>query len=93
VPRFFDVEELPGDVERRYNAVGELVTVSEAVVKVKVDGEEILISVAEGNGPVNALDLALRKDLGRYQSIIGSSNWSTSRCVSSTAAPARSRAC
>jgi 2-isopropylmalate synthase len=26
-----------------------------------------MISVAEGNGPVNALDLALRKDLGKYQ--------------------------
>ena len=25
------------------------------------------MSVAEGNGPVNALDLALRKDLGKYQ--------------------------
>jgi 2-isopropylmalate synthase len=40
-----------------------------AVVKVKVDGET-LISAAEGNGPVNALDLALRKDLGKYQSYI-----------------------
>jgi 2-isopropylmalate synthase len=29
-----------------------------------------LISAAEGNGPVNALDLALRKDLGKYQSYI-----------------------
>jgi 2-isopropylmalate synthase len=39
-------------------------------VKVKV-GEEVLISVAESAlGPVNALDLALRKDLGRYQSLI-----------------------
>ena len=38
-------------------------------VKVKVDGET-LISAAEGNGPVNALDLALRKDLGKYQSYI-----------------------
>ena len=28
---------------------------------------EPLWSVAEGNGPVNALDRALRKDLGRYQ--------------------------
>jgi 2-isopropylmalate synthase len=36
---------------------------------VKVDGEH-LISAAEGNGPVNALDLALRKDLGKYQSYI-----------------------
>jgi 2-isopropylmalate synthase len=40
-----------------------------AVVKVKV-GEESLISAAEGNGPVNALDLALRKDLGKYQGYI-----------------------
>jgi 2-isopropylmalate synthase len=38
-------------------------------VKVKV-GDEVLISAAEGNGPVNALDLALRKDLGKYQSFI-----------------------
>ncbi len=43
-----------------------LKTVSEAVVKVEVDGE-MHMSVAEGHGPVNALDIALRKDLGRYQ--------------------------
>jgi len=30
----------------------------------------VMISAAEGNGPVNALDLALRKDLGRYQRYI-----------------------
>ena len=29
-----------------------------------------MISAAEGNGPVNALDLALRKDLGKYQRYI-----------------------
>jgi 2-isopropylmalate synthase len=28
------------------------------------------MSVAEGNGPVNALDQALRKDLGKYQDTI-----------------------
>ena len=56
-------------VERRYNAIGELVSVSEAIVKVRV-GEERLISAAEGNGPVNALDVALRKDLGKYQDLI-----------------------
>ena len=28
------------------------------------------MSAGEGNGPVNALDNALRKDLGRYQSFI-----------------------
>ena len=42
---------------------------SEAIVKVRVDGTT-LISAAEGNGPVNALDLALRKDLGKYQRFI-----------------------
>jgi 2-isopropylmalate synthase len=46
------------------------VTFSEATVKLKV-GEDVLISAAEGTGPVNALDLALRKDLGRYQALIG----------------------
>jgi 2-isopropylmalate synthase len=69
VPRYFDVEKFDVNVEQRINAKGERVTVSMAVVKVKV-GNEALISAAEGNGPVNALDLALRKDLGKYQSYI-----------------------
>jgi 2-isopropylmalate synthase len=69
VPRYFDVEKFDVNVEQRINAKGERVTVSMAVVKVKV-GDEALISAAEGNGPVNALDLALRKDLGKYQSYI-----------------------
>jgi 2-isopropylmalate synthase len=53
-------------VERRHNALGDLVTVSEATVKVKV-GDQVVFSAAEGNGPVNALDGALRKDLGAFQ--------------------------
>ena len=69
VPAFFDVERFSVNVERRFNAVGELVTASEAIVKVRV-GDEVLISAAEGNGPVNALDVALRKDLGKYQDLI-----------------------
>jgi 2-isopropylmalate synthase len=69
VPHYFDVEKFDVNVEQRNNAKGERVTVSQAVVKIKVGGEE-LISVAEGIGPVNALDLALRKDLGEYQSYI-----------------------
>ena len=56
-------------VEHRHNAKGELVTVSEAVVKVAIDGETY-INAGEGNGPVNALDVALRKDLGKYQCFI-----------------------
>ncbi|XSG81136.1 MAG: citramalate synthase [Methyloligella sp. ZOD6] len=69
VPHFFDVESFRVMVERRHNALGELVTVSEATVKVRVDGE-VIASVGEGTGPVHALDNALRKDLGRYQSLI-----------------------
>jgi 2-isopropylmalate synthase len=69
VPHYFDVERFDVSVVQRINAKGETVTVSQAVVKVKV-GDDLLISVAEGNGPVNALDLALRKDLGKYQSFI-----------------------
>jgi 2-isopropylmalate synthase len=66
VPEYFTVEQFDVTVEQRYNALGHRVTVAMAVVKVKVDGET-LISAAEGNGPVNALDVALRKDLGKYQ--------------------------
>lgn len=69
VPSFFDVESFRVMVERRFNAIGELLTVSEAVVKISIDGETRM-SVAEGNGPINALDMALRKDLGKYQSAI-----------------------
>ena len=69
VPNYFDVEKFDVNIEQRDNAVGQRVTVSLAVVKVRVDGET-LISAAEGIGPVNALDLALRKDLGKYQGYI-----------------------
>jgi 2-isopropylmalate synthase len=65
VPDYFDVQAYRVLVERRFNARGEQITVSEATVKVTVDGAAIH-SVGEGNGPVDALDDALRKDLGRY---------------------------
>lgn len=69
VPEFFFVERFKVEVERRWNAKGDLVTFTEATVKLKVGGET-LISAAEGSGPVHALDQALRKDLGKYQSMI-----------------------
>ncbi len=69
VPDYFDVTQFDINVEQRENALGQRVTVTMAVVKVKV-GNENMISAAEGNGPVNALDLALRKDLGKYQKFI-----------------------
>ena len=48
-------------VERRNGAEAR----AEASVKVEVDGE-VLHTAADGNGPVNALDLALRKALGAF---------------------------
>jgi 2-isopropylmalate synthase len=69
LPSYFTVENYRTSVERRHNAQGEEITVTEAVVKIRVE-DELLMSVAEGNGPVNALDLAMRKDLGKYSSRI-----------------------
>ena len=63
VPEYFRVERFRVMVERRFNARAELVTVSEATVKMFAGGEEHL-TVGEGNGPVNALDQALRQALG-----------------------------
>jgi 2-isopropylmalate synthase len=48
-------------VERRNGAAPR----AEASVKVEVDGE-VLHTAADGNGPVNALDLALRKALAAF---------------------------
>jgi 2-isopropylmalate synthase len=62
VPVYFELQRFSVTDERRFNARGELVTESEASVKVKVAGE-VRHTVADGNGPVNAIDLALRKAL------------------------------
>ncbi len=69
VPEFFSVSSFRVMVERRFDARGNIKTISEAVVKLTVDGR-MMMSVAEGDGPVNALDIALRKDLGVYQTEI-----------------------
>jgi 2-isopropylmalate synthase len=69
VPDYFEVRQFDVNVENRVNAVGKRITVSMAVVKVKV-GDQELLSAAEGNGPVNALDGALRRDLGVYSEAI-----------------------
>ncbi|MDE2183847.1 MAG: citramalate synthase [Alphaproteobacteria bacterium] len=65
VPDYFDVDSFRVIVEKRHNAIGDLVTVSEATVRVRVDGET-LHNVDTGHGPVDALNNALRKDLGKY---------------------------
>src|SRR5436190_1649325 len=69
VPDYFTVEKFDVTVEHRINALGNHVAVSIAIVKTNVDGET-LMTAAEGNGPVNALDLALRKVLGKYANVI-----------------------
>ena len=46
-------------------------TFAEATVKVKVDGE-VIHTAAEGNGPVNALDAALRKALAPIYPVLNS---------------------
>jgi 2-isopropylmalate synthase len=69
VPKFFDVTYFDVKVEQRSRNGSGSEMLTTAVVKVKV-GNETLISAAEGNGPVNALDVALRKDLGKYQGFI-----------------------
>jgi len=66
IPDFFSVDGFRVMVERRFDSFGRVKIVSEAVVKLTIDGAPHM-SVAEGDGPVNALDLALRKDFGRYQ--------------------------
>jgi 2-isopropylmalate synthase len=62
VPEYFRLQSFRVLDERRWNARGQLITLSEATIKVMVKGSNV-IDVAEGNGPVNALDNALRKAL------------------------------
>ena len=75
-PTFFEVNRYRVTVERRRSSTGALVTLSEAVVVVKI-GDQIMMSVSDSvdetgadRGPVNALSKALAKDLGPYQAII-----------------------
>jgi 2-isopropylmalate synthase/homocitrate synthase family protein len=65
LPTYFQCLSFRVIDERRWNARGELVTLSEATVKMQVDGAQYM-TVEEGNGPVNALDAALRKVLNPH---------------------------
>ena len=82
VPDYFRLISFRIIDERRFNARNELVTLSEATIKVEVGGAQRMI-VAEGNGPVHALDTALRQalsaDLSRRSSTC---IWPTTRCAS-----------
>lgn len=79
-PDFFEVKRYKVSVERRKNKYNRMVSLSEAFVVVRIDGEKKM-SVSEsmdelGNdrGPVNALSKALAKDLGPYQAMIDDMN-------------------
>ncbi|HCY98564.1 MAG: citramalate synthase [Rhodobacterales bacterium RIFCSPHIGHO2_02_FULL_62_130] len=76
LPQFFEVKRYRVTVERRKNKYDRMVSLSEAVVVVKV-GDKKMLSVSESmdetgtdRGPVNALSKALAKDLGPYQAVI-----------------------
>lgn len=62
VPEYFTVESFRVIDERKQTNKGKIINVCEATIKLIIDGEET-INAAEGNGPVNALDAALRKSL------------------------------
>ena len=76
LPKFFEVKRYKVTVERRKNKYDKMVSLSEAVVVVKV-GAQKMLSVSESldetgsdRGPVNALSKALSKDLGAYTAIL-----------------------
>ena len=76
LPQFFEVKRYKVTAERRRNRHNQMVSLSEAVVVVKIGGRKML-SVSESmdesgtdRGPVNALSKALAKDLGPYQAVI-----------------------
>ena len=62
VPDYFVIGRFRVMDERRFNAKGDLVVESEASVTLNVGGQSFH-EVAIGNGPVNAVDTALRKAL------------------------------
>ena len=75
-PTFFEVKRYRVTVERRKNKYDRMISLSEAVVVVKI-GEAKMMSVSDSmdeagsdRGPVNALAKALGKDLGPYQACI-----------------------
>ncbi len=85
VPDFFHVESFRVMVERRYDANGHLKTVSEAVVKVIVDGETML-NVAEGHAPSTRWIWRCARISAATSRRSPIWNWRTTRCAFSMAA-------
>ena len=76
LPHYFEVKRYRVTVERRKNKYNKMVSLSEAVVVLKIGGEkklsvsESLDATGSDRGPLNALAKALAKDLGPYQCVI-----------------------
>ena len=85
LPAFFEVESWRVITDAR----GDDEALSEATVKVRAAGERV-VATGEGNGPVNALDHALRAvHLAAPTRRSATSSSSTTRCASSTRPTAR----
>ncbi len=70
IPDYFSIDTFRVLDEHRMEAGSRQPALSEATVKVSV-GETRALEVAEGNGPVNALDHALRKALSPFYPTLG----------------------
>jgi len=62
IPRYISINEY--DVSVKKDSTGEVISFAKA--KLEVDGHEILCE-GEGNGPVNALDNAIRKNVNKLE--------------------------
>ena len=71
LPTFYNLRSFRVIDERRWNNKNEVITLSEATVKMDV-GDIHHMAVAEGNGPVNALDKALRTVLSPFYQDVSS---------------------
>ncbi|HSS13438.1 MAG TPA: alpha-isopropylmalate synthase regulatory domain-containing protein, partial [Rhizomicrobium sp.] len=69
LPAYFTVDRFSVTVESARDQDGDLVSRAHAVVEMTVAGQKIR-NTGGGNGPVNALDSALRMDLGKYSSYL-----------------------
>jgi 2-isopropylmalate synthase len=65
LPAYFTVDRFSVTVESVRDVRGDLASRAHAVVEMTVAGEKVR-NTGGGNGPVNALDAALRMDLGKY---------------------------
>ena len=88
VPTFFDVESFSVSVERKFNAVGDLVTASQAVVKIRIGDETDLGRRGQRPGQC-ARSRAAQGPWRLSDAISRTSSCSIIACASSRAAPTR----